>query len=208
MEPFRTLRSIAIPLAVQNVDTDRITPARFGIPTGVDYGQFMLYDLRFDEQGQPLPDSVFNRPAYSGARILVADANFGCGSSRESAVWCLRDYGFRCLVAPSFGDIFAGNCFKQGLLPVVLAAEIVADLRAQLTGAPGAEIEVDLTEQTLRAPSGAIHRFEVDPFRKHCLHEGIDELELTGREEPAIAAFEERQRRERPWVANPPGREG
>lgn len=206
MEAFRQLRSIAIPLGVPNVDTDRIKPARFGLPSGVDYGQFMLHDLRFDEAGNPRADSVFHRPAYSGARILVADTNFGCGSSRESAVWCLRDYGFRCVVAPSFGDIFTGNCFKQGLLPVVLPAGAVAALRRELEESPGAEVEVDLAAQELRTPSGAAHRFDVDPFRKHCLYEGIDELTLTARHEQAIAGFEERQASDRPWVADPPGR--
>ena len=206
VEPFRRLVARGLPLAMSNVDTDRISPARFAaLPVGTDRAGCMFYDLRFDEQGQPRADSVFHHPGYAGARILVADALFGCGSSRESAVWALRDYGFKCIVASSFGDIFWSNCFKNAVLPVVLAPEPLARLRRELIAAPGGELEVDLEHQTLRTPSGTVHAFEVDGFRKQCLLEGLDDLSLTGRYAEAIAAFEARHLAERPWLARREG---
>jgi 3-isopropylmalate/(R)-2-methylmalate dehydratase small subunit len=203
VEPFVRLRAKAIPLAIPNIDTDRIKPARFGLPSNVSYAPFMLYDLRFDEQGQPRPESVFHQAAYTGARILVADDNFGCGSSRESAVWCLRDYGLRVVIAPSFGDIFFGNCFKKGLLPIVLPADVVTALRATLTESPGSEVEVDLDAQTVRTPAGHLHGFEIDRFRKACLQNGVDDFEMTESHGAAIDAFEARARAERPWITDP-----
>ncbi|MEO8701229.1 MAG: 3-isopropylmalate dehydratase small subunit [Kofleriaceae bacterium] len=189
MEPFGTVRARAIPLAIPNIDTDRIKPARFGLPSDVSYAPFMLYDLRFDEQGQSR-DSVFEQAAYAGAQILVADDNFGCGSSRESAVWCLRDYGFRVVIAPSFGDIFFGNCFKKGILPIVLPPDVVATLRTALTESPGAEVVVELESQTVQAPGGDMHGFTIDAFRKACLGSGVDDFEMTARHASAIDDYE------------------
>jgi 3-isopropylmalate/(R)-2-methylmalate dehydratase small subunit len=143
-----------------------------------------------------------NQPAYRGARILVAAANFGCGSSREMAVWVLEAFGIRAVIAPSLGDIFHQNCFKNGLLPVVLPDDVVAGLRRQLHERPGASLTVDLPVQTVSAPDGSVARFEIDAFRKELLLAGRDELELTIGYEGRITAFEARQREAMPWLAN------
>jgi 3-isopropylmalate/(R)-2-methylmalate dehydratase small subunit len=199
MEPFATLTAVAVPLDVVNVDTDRIIPARFlRQPRSAGYGNFLFHDLREAE-----PDFVLDRPAYRGAKILVAADNFGCGSSREGAVWALAGAGFRAWIAPSFGDIFLENSFKNGVLAIVLPGERVAAARAQLHANPGAEITIDLPAQTLRLPDGGIVSFAVDPFRKECLLAGIDEIDLTLRHEREIAAYEARSRAEAPWLAAP-----
>ncbi len=199
MEPFTTLTSIAVPLDLVNVDTDRIVPARFlRRPRSEGYQNFLFHDLR-EADG----DFVLDRPAYRGAKILVAAENFGCGSSREAAVWALAGFGFRAWIAPSFGDIFFENSFKNGVLAIVLPHARVAALREALRDCPGTELTIDLAAQTLRLPDGTLERFEVDPFRKECLLAGVDEIDLTLREEAAIRAYEERQRRETPWLAAP-----
>jgi 3-isopropylmalate/(R)-2-methylmalate dehydratase small subunit len=201
MEPFTRLTAVGVPLDLPDVDTDRIVPARFlRKARTADYGRFLLHDLRFDADGSEKPDFVLNRAPYRDARILVAAQNFGCGSSREGAVWALMGYGFRAVIAPSFGDIFAGNCTKNGVLPVVLPADAVASLRGELHRAPGAMVTVDLTDQTVTAPGGGVHRFEVDAFRRECLLRGQDEIALTVERAPAIEAFEARQRAEMPWL--------
>jgi len=201
MEPFQTLDAVAAPIATPNIDTDQIVPARFlSRPRESGYGNYLFHDLRFDDGGAEKPDFVLNRPAWRNARILVADWNFGCGSSREHAVYCLHDYGFRAVIAPSFGDIFFGNAFKNGFLPVVLPADAVADLRRQITEQPGARIAIDLARQTVTAPSGAVHRFDIDPFRKQCLLQGVDEIAFTLGHGDAIAAFEQRQAAEVSWL--------
>src|SRR5881396_3896929 len=165
MERFRKVDAVAVPMSAPNVDTDQIVPARFFCkPREAGYGGYLFHDLRFSESGAEKADFVLNRPAYRGARILVGEKNFGCGSSREHAVYALWDYGFRAVIAPSFGDIFFNNCFKNGLLPIVLSAEQVAALQNELTRAPGAHLTVDLDRQELITPSGIVHRFEVDPF--------------------------------------------
>jgi 3-isopropylmalate/(R)-2-methylmalate dehydratase small subunit len=201
MEKFQKLDAVAVPLSAPNVDTDQIVPARFlRKPRHAGYSGFLFHDLRFDDGGTEKPGFVLNQPKYRGARILVADKNFGCGSSREHAVYALWDYGFRAVIAPSFGDIFFNNCFKNGLLPVVLPAEQVAALQAELTQRPGAQVSIDLERQQVIAPSGTVHRFDVDPFRKQCLLEGLDEIAFTLGHDGDIAAFERRQSQELRWL--------
>ena len=197
MTPFTTLTAIAVPLDLVNVDTDRIVPARFlRKPRSDGYENFLFHDLREGDAA-----FVLDRPEYRDARILVAAENFGCGSSREGAVWALAGAGLRAWIAPSFGDIFFENSFKNGLLAIVLPAARVAAIRAQLLGSPGAEITIDLPSQTVTSPDGGVDRFEIDPFRKECLLAGIDEIDLTLRYERDIAAYEGRQREESPWLA-------
>ena len=201
MEKFQKLDAVAVPIATPNVDTDQIVPARFlRKPRSGGYGGFLFHDLRFNDAGAEKPGFVLNEPAYRGARILVADKNFGCGSSREHAVYALWDYGFRAVIAPSFGDIFFNNCFKNGLLPIVLPAEQVAALQAELAQRPGAHVRVDLERQQVIAPSGNVHGFEVDSFRKQCLLQGLDEIAFTLGHDSDIAAFERRQSQELRWL--------
>jgi 3-isopropylmalate/(R)-2-methylmalate dehydratase small subunit len=199
MTPFTTLTAVAVPLDLVNVDTDRIVPARFlRRPRSEGYQNFLFHDLREGER-----DFVLDRPEYRGARILVAAENFGCGSSREAAVWALAGSGLRAWIAPSFGDIFFENSFKNGALPIVLPLERVAALREQLRARPGSEVTIDLPAQTVTFPDGAVERFEVDPFRKECLVAGIDEIELTLRHAQAIDAYEARARAATPWLFRP-----
>src|SRR5215813_7505393 len=191
MEPFKPLQAIAAPLAMANIDTDQIIPARFlWRKRSEGWGHLLFNDLRFKDDGSPRPPFVLNRPAYRNARILVADRNFGCGSSREHAVWALYDYGIRAVVAPSFGDIFFNNCFQNGLLPVALNAERVVALRALLEQAPGSRLAIDLEAQMVVGPDGAIDRFEIDPFRKECLLAGMDNISFTLGHRDRIAEFE------------------
>ena len=200
MRPFETLTAVAVPLDIVNVDTDRIVPARFlRQPRSAGYQNFLFHDLR---EGNP--DFPLDRPAYRGAQILVAAENFGCGSSREAAVWALAGSGLRAWIAPSFGDIFLENSFKNGVLAIVLPIERVAAIRAQLERDPGAEITIDLPSQAVRLPDGSVERFEVDPFRKECLLAGIDEIDLTLRYAEDIAAYERRQAAQTPWLAGTP----
>jgi 3-isopropylmalate/(R)-2-methylmalate dehydratase small subunit len=201
MEPFTTLTGVAAPIDLANIDTDRIIPARFlRKPRGEGYDRFLFHDVRFDAEGRERPDFVLNQAPYRNARVVVAAENFGCGSSREMAVWALAAFGVRCVIGPSLGDIFHENCHKNGLLPVILPAEAVAGLRRQLHERPGATLAVDLAAQTVTAPDGVVHRFEVDPFRKRMLLTGQDEIGLTLTHEPAIAAFEARRRTELAWL--------
>jgi 3-isopropylmalate/(R)-2-methylmalate dehydratase small subunit len=198
MIPFRTLDAVAVPIAQPNVDTDQIIPARFlsRARGSAGLGDCLFRDLRFARDGSEVPDFILNQPDYRPAQITVGERNFGCGSSRENAVWALYDYGIRAAIAPSFGDIFYNNSLKNGLLPVRLSAEIVAGLLAQLQENPGARIAIDLEAQTVTAPDGAIHPFEIDPFSKHCLLNGVDELEFTLSQADQITAFENRYGRE------------
>ncbi len=202
MQPFTTLTAVAAPLDLPNVDTDRIIPARFlrKPRDAPGYGTFLFHDVRFNADGTEKPDFVLNRASYREAKILVTAENFGCGSSREMAVWALDANGVRSVIAPSLGDIFHQNCFKNGLLPVILPDAVVAGLRAQLHARPGATITLDLDAQTVTAPDGAAHRFEIDPFRKQMLLTGRDEIALTQGYESAIAAFETRHAAETPWL--------
>jgi 3-isopropylmalate/(R)-2-methylmalate dehydratase small subunit len=192
MTPFIRLTGIAIPFGQANVDTDIIIPARWlKALTRKGLGAGAFEALRAD------PGNVFDQPRYRGAPILLAGANFGCGSSREHAPWALADMGVRVVIAPSFADIFAGNAFKNGLLLVELPQEAVDRLMAV---APEAELTVDLEAQTVTTPLGDRFSFTIDPFRRECLLAGRDEIALTELEEPAIAAYEARLAAERPWV--------
>ncbi|MFL5520352.1 MAG: 3-isopropylmalate dehydratase small subunit [Gemmatimonadales bacterium] len=199
MKPFTTLTAVAVPLDVVNCDTDRIIPARFlRQPRSAGYENFLFRDLRESD-----PAFVLDRTEYRGAQILVAAENFGCGSSREGAVWALAGAGLRAWIAPSFGDIFFENSFKNGVLAIVLPIERVAGIRAMLLANPGAKLTIDLAGQMVTLPDGSLERFEVDPFRKECLLAGIDEIDLTLRHEAEIAAYERRQRDDTPWLASP-----
>ena len=160
----------------------------------------MFHDLRFNDSGTPKPEFVLNRDAYRNARILVADRNFGCGSSREHAVWALYDYGIRAVLAPSFGDIFLNNSFQNGLLPVVLASERLATLRAMLEQSPGSHVVVDLEAQQVTGPDGVVDGFEIDPFRKECLLAGADDVSFTLGHQERIAAFENSYESKVPWL--------
>jgi 3-isopropylmalate/(R)-2-methylmalate dehydratase small subunit len=201
MEAFQRLDAVAAAMPVPNVDTDQIIPARFlRKPRKDGYGQYLFHDLRFDDAGREKPEFVLNRPAYRGARILVADKNFGCGSSREHAVYALWDYGFRAVIAPSFGDIFHENSFKNGFLPIVLPVETATAMCRTLEAAPGARMQVDLAAQTVIGPDGARHAFEIDAFRKECLLRGIDELDFTLSHRGDIEAFERKQAQTVPWL--------
>ncbi|BBK32858.1 3-isopropylmalate/(R)-2-methylmalate dehydratase small subunit [Stella humosa] len=197
MERFQRLDAIAVPIARPNVDTDQITPARFlHKPRSDNHGNYLFHDVRRLPDGTQDPDFVLNRPAYADARIIVAERNFACGSSRENAVWGLYDYGFRAAIAPSFGDIFAANGLKNGLLPVRLPEEVVAGLIETLQAEPGASVAIDLEAQTVTLPDGTVHPFEIDPFSRHCLLNGVDELEYTRELAPEIDAFMNRYGRE------------
>ncbi|MBP0465371.1 3-isopropylmalate dehydratase small subunit [Roseomonas sp. PWR1] len=197
MERFTTLRAAAVPFARDNIDTDQILPARFlHMPRDGDHGACLFRDLRYAADGTEVPDFPLNRDGWRDARIAIGGRNFACGSSRENAVWALQGAGIRAVIAPSFGDIFAINAVKNGILPVVLPAEAVASLIAEAEARPGAEITVDLAAQTVTGADGTVHPFEIDPFTRHCLLEGVDELAFTLAHEDDIAAFERRIGRE------------
>jgi 3-isopropylmalate/(R)-2-methylmalate dehydratase small subunit len=201
MERFTRLTAVAVPMELPNIDTDRVIPARFlRRPREAGFGPLLFHDVRFDAAGAARPDFVLNDPAYRDARILVTAENFGCGSSREMAVWALMDYGIRAVIGPSFGDIFFENCFKNGALAVVLPADVAGGLRRALAARPGATMTVDLEAQTVTGPTGEAIRFEIDAFRKHGLLTGQDEVEMTLARLPAIEAFEARRRDEMPWL--------
>jgi len=202
MQAFLTHTGVAVPIDLPNIDTDRIIPARFlRKPQGeAGYHRYLFHDVRFTAEGAERPEFVLNQPAYRGATIVVAAENFGCGSSREAAVWALMAYGIRCVIAPSLGDIFHQNSLKNGLLPVILPAAVVAELRGQLHARPGATIVADLPAQVVTAPDGAAHRFAIDPFARQMLLTGQDEIALTLGYEAQIRAFEARHAVEQPWL--------
>ena len=201
MQPFTRLTAVAAPIDLPNVDTDRVIPARFlRKPKQSADPSLLFHDVRFDVEGRERENFVLNQAPFRQARILVTAENFGCGSSREWAVWALEAFGMRAVIGSSFGDIFFENCFKNGLLPVRLPTDVVADLRRQLHASPGAAMTVDLGTQTVTAPDGAVHPFEIDPFRKHSLLTGQDEIALTLTHEESIVAFETRRRAEAPWL--------
>ena len=191
MEPITRLEARAVPIDRPNVDTDQIVPARYlQKPRSVPFGDYLFRDLRFDADGVEKPEFVLNQAAYRGAGIVVADENFGCGSSREHAVWALRDYGVCVVIAPSFGDIFASNAAKNGLLTLVLPGGVVKGMIEALKVEPGLEIAIDLQAQSVWLPNGPVRRFEIDPYRKHLLLNGLDELGFTLGELGRIEAFE------------------
>jgi 3-isopropylmalate/(R)-2-methylmalate dehydratase small subunit len=194
MTPFQDFESRLVPLPVNNVDTDQIIPARFLKTTskqGLDKELFC--DWRYDEKGNPKPDFILNQPQAQGAQILLAGDNFGCGSSREHAPWALTQFGFRAVISTSFADIFKGNSLKNSLLPIVVPADVHADLFAMVAKDPGVKVKVNLAAQQLILPDGRAVEFPVDEFSKHCLLDGIDELGYILKNEAAIAAFEARR---------------
>ena len=202
MEKFETLTGVAAPLPQINVDTDMIIPKQFLKTikrTGL--GKNLFDEMRYDDNGDEKPDFVLNKPAYRDAKILVAGENFGCGSSREHAPWAIQDFGIRCVIAPSFADIFFNNCFKNGILPIALPQDEVDKLMADAENGANATLTVDLERQTITRPDGATVTFDVDPFRKRCLLEGLDDIGLTLEREADISAFEARRAAERPWLA-------
>lgn len=202
MEPFTRLTAIAAPIDEPNVDTNQLCPTRFNkVPRGPRYAQVLFHDRRFNADGSE-KDFILNREPYRKAQIVVADRNWGCGSSRESAVYALYEFGIRCVIASSFGDIHANNCSKNGLLPVVLADEEVAAMRAQLHASPGATMSVDLDAQTVVDAEGQIHRFDIHPVRKKCLLEGLDDVARTHQYAERFAMFEDTYRTEFPWLAS------
>jgi len=191
MDKFTTLTGVAAPLNMSNVDTDKIIPARF-LKTikRSGLGVHLFSNLRYEDDGAEKPDFVLNQPKYRHAEILVAGENFGCGSSREHAPWALLDFGIRCVIAPSFADIFHGNCFKNGILPVVLRPDVCAQLMEDAALGTNARIIVDLQQQVVIRPDGSQIHFEVDAFRKHCMLNGLDDIGLTLEHAAAIDTYE------------------
>ncbi|HEV2548521.1 MAG TPA: 3-isopropylmalate dehydratase small subunit [Stellaceae bacterium] len=201
MDRFTTLTGVAAPLPMINVDTDKIIPKqhlktikRSGL------GKALFDELRYRQDGSENPDFVLNKPAYRQAKILVAGENFGCGSSREHAPWALLDFGIRCVIASSFADIFYNNCFKNGILPIKLPQADVDKLMDDAERGANAIISIDLEKQEIRGPDGGCIKFELDPFRKRCLLQGLDDVGLTLEKTPAIDAFEEKNRLNQPWL--------
>ncbi len=201
MDKFTTLTGIAAPLPLINIDTDMIIPKQF-LKTikRSGLGVNLFDEMRYDDEGEEIADFVLNQPAYREAEILVAGDNFGCGSSREHAPWALLDFGIRCVIAPSFADIFYNNCFKNGILPIALPQEQVDVLMKDAEKGANARISVDLEAQTVTASDGEVFRFEVDAFKKHCLLNGLDDIGLTLEKSAAIDSFEAKAAAERPWV--------
>ncbi len=201
MDKFTQLTGIAAPLPLINVDTDMIIPKQF-LKTikRSGLGRNLFDEMRYDTDGNEIPDFVLNKPAYRDAQILVAGENFGCGSSREHAPWALLDFGIRCVIAPSYADIFFNNCFKNGILPIELPQEQVDALMKDAEKGANARVTVDLEAQTVTASDGTVFRFEVDPFRKHCLLNGLDDIGLSLEKAAFIEGFEAKAAQARPWV--------
>ncbi len=201
MDKFTNLTGVAAPLPMINVDTDKIIPKqhlktikRSGL------GKALFDEMRYRQDGSENPDFVLNKPAYRQAKILVAGENFGCGSSREHAPWALLDFGIRCVIAPSFADIFYNNCFKNGILPIALPQADVDKLMDDAERGANAIISIDLEKQEIRGPDGGCIKFEIDPFRKRCLLQGLDDVGLTLEKAPAIDSFEAKNRLNQPWL--------
>ena len=201
MDKFTTLTGIAAPMPLVNIDTDMIIPKQF-LKTikRSGLGVNLFDEMRYDRDGAEKPDFVLNQPAYRDAQILIAGDNFGCGSSREHAPWALLDFGIRCVISTSFADIFFNNCFKNGILPVVLPAAAVAALTEDARKGANARMTVDLEAQTVTGSDGQSFAFEIDPFRKHCLLNGLDDIGLTMEKSAAIEGFETAMAQARPWV--------
>ncbi len=212
MERFERVAGVVVPLDRVNVDTDAIIPKQFlkSIKRS-GFGPNLFDEWRYLDHGEPgmdpstrvpNPDFVLNQPRYRDAAVLLARDNFGCGSSREHAVWALADYGIRAVIAPSYADIFYNNCFKNGVLPLVLPAPVVDRLFAEVTATPGYRLEVDLRSQAVRGPDGFTHGFDIEPFRKERMLEGLDEIGVTLKERDLIRAYEARRRQDAPWLFN------
>lgn len=212
MQAFTQLNGLVVPLDRSNVDTDAIIPKQFlkSIKRS-GFGPNAFDEWRYLDHGEPgmdnskrkfNPDFVLNQARYQGGSVLLARENFGCGSSREHAPWALEDYGFRAIIAPSFADIFFNNCFKNGMLPIVLSADDVDALFKETESAEGYKLNIDLSTQTITTPSGKTYTFEVDAFRKHCLLNGLDDIGLTMQHQDAIKAFETKHKAVQPWLFN------
>jgi 3-isopropylmalate/(R)-2-methylmalate dehydratase small subunit len=212
MQAFTQLNGLVVPLDRANVDTDAIIPKQFlkSIKRS-GFGPNAFDEWRYLDHGEPSmdnskrkinPDFVLNQARYQGGSVLLARENFGCGSSREHAPWALEDYGFRAIIAPSFADIFFNNCFKNGMLPIVLSADDVDALFKETESAEGYKLNIDLSTQTITTPSGKTYTFEVDNFRKHCLLNGLDDIGLTMQHQDAIKAFETKHKAVQPWLFN------
>ncbi|MEQ1670993.1 MAG: 3-isopropylmalate dehydratase small subunit [Hyphomicrobium sp.] len=202
MDKFTVLTGIAAPLPLRNIDTDMIIPKQFLktiARTGL--GKSLFYEMRFDNaSGKEVADFVLNKPQYRKAQILVTGDNFGCGSSREHAPWALLDFGIRCVIAPDFADIFYNNCFQNGILPIKLPQTDVDKLMDDASRGANATVTVDLEAQEIRGPDGGKIKFEIDPFRKHCLMNGLDNIGLTMEKDKAIGAYEKTAASTRPWL--------
>lgn len=201
MEPFTTLTGLVAPLDRTNVNTDEITPARF-LKTirRTGFGNILFANWRYLNDGTLNPDFVLNQPRYQGASILVSGDNFGCGSSREHAPWAIREYGFRCIIAPSFADIFYNNCFNNGILPVTFDEATVEELMAEVEATEGYTLTIDLAAQTVTTPSGRVLHFDIDGLRKNALLQGLDNIGWTLSHNDEIAAYEQRRKQEVPWM--------
>ena len=201
MEKFTHLEGVAAPLRIVNVDTDMIIPKQYLKTlkrTGLGKGLFS--ELRLKEDGSENPDFVLNKPAYRGAKIIVAEDNFGCGSSREHAPWALLDYGIRCVISTQFGDIFYNNCFKNGLLPIKVSPEDLEKLFDDAERGANSTLTIDLEKQEIRGPDGGVVKFDIDPFRKHCLLNGLDDIGLTQQKHDKIVSYEKKVTDARPWA--------
>ncbi len=201
MDKFTTLTGIAAPMPLVNIDTDMIIPKQF-LKTikRSGLGVNLFDEMRYDREGNEIPDFVLNQPAYRQAQIIVAGDNFGCGSSREHAPWALLDFGIRCVISTSFADIFFNNCFKNGILPIALPQDAVDVLMEDARKGANARMTVDLENQTVTSSDGVVFAFEMDPFRKHCLLHGLDDIGLTMEKAPRIENFETQMAQARPWV--------
>ena len=201
MTPFTTLTGIAAPMPLVNIDTDMIIPKQF-LKTihRSGLGKNLFDEMRYTADGAENPDFVLNKPAWRDSQIIVAGDNFGCGSSREHAPWALLDYGIRCVISTSFADIFYNNCFKNGILPIVLPEDAVQALMRDAENGANARLTVDLESQSVTGADGTAYHFEMDPHRKHCLLNGLDDIGLTMEKSPAIEAYEARIAQSQPWV--------
>jgi 3-isopropylmalate/(R)-2-methylmalate dehydratase small subunit len=201
MQKFETLTGVAAPLNIVNIDTDMIIPKQFLKTikrTGL--GKSLFFEMRYSQDGQETGDFVLNRPAYRKAEILVAGDNFGCGSSREHAPWALLDFGIRCVISTSFADIFYNNCFKNGILPIKVSPENLKKLMDDAGRGANATLTIDLPAQEIRGPDGGVIAFDIDPFRKHCLLNGLDDIGLSLEKASSIDAFEKKQAASQPWL--------
>ena len=201
MQKFETLTGVAAPLNIVNIDTDMIIPKQFLKTikrTGL--GKSLFFEMRYTQEGQEIGDFVLNRPSYRKAEILVAGDNFGCGSSREHAPWALLDFGIRCVISTSFADIFYNNCFKNGILPIKVSPEELKKLMDDAERGANATLTIDLPAQEIRGPDGGTIKFEIDPFRKHCLLNGLDDIGLTLEKAASIDSFEAKQKTAQPWL--------
>jgi 3-isopropylmalate/(R)-2-methylmalate dehydratase small subunit len=201
MDKFTTLTGVAAPLDMINVDTDMVIPKQYLTTiTREGLGKGLFFEMRFDADGRENPDFVLNRKPYRDAKILIAGDNFGCGSSREHAPWALLDFGIRCVIAPSFADIFSNNCSKNGILVVSLPKPQVAKMMKQAGNGANATFTVDLESQTVTTPDGDKVKFEIDSFKKHCLLNGLDDIGLTLQQDAKIGGFEQDQKTQQPWL--------